>query len=133
MIPNYQTLMRPVLECAADGETRIADAIEHLGKKLGLSAEDQSKLLPRGRQTVFANRVAWAKTYLVKAGLAEGSRGAYFPIQNVEKISPSRSSADNVPTMLPRCRCVARSSSAISSGAAPTPSAERAFSSAAAA
>ena len=92
MIPNYQTLMRPVLESAAAGDTRIADAIEHLGKKLGLSAEDQSKLLPRGRQTVFANRVAWAKTYLVKAGLAEGSRRAYFPIQNVEKISPSRSS-----------------------------------------
>jgi restriction system protein len=32
MIPDYQTLMRPVLECAAAGETRIGDAVEHLAE-----------------------------------------------------------------------------------------------------
>lgn len=28
MIPDYQTLMRPVLECAASGEVRISDVVE---------------------------------------------------------------------------------------------------------
>ncbi len=80
MIPDYQTLMRPVLECAANGETRIGDAVDKLAKKLGLSADDRAQMLPSGRQTTFANRVHWAKTYLVKAGLAEGTRRGHFRI-----------------------------------------------------
>jgi restriction system protein len=80
VIPDYQTLMRPVLECAANGETRIGDAVDKLAKKLGLSADDRAQMLPSGRQTTFANRVHWAKTYLVKAGLAEGTRRGHFRI-----------------------------------------------------
>ena len=80
MIPDYQTLMRPVLECAANGETRIGDAVDKLAEKLGLSADDRAQMLPSGRQTTFANRVHWAKTYLVKAGLAEGTRRGHFRI-----------------------------------------------------
>jgi len=37
-------------------------------------------LLPSGKQTVFANRVHWAKTYLGKAGLIESTRRGYFKI-----------------------------------------------------
>ena len=80
MIPDYQTLMRPVLACAAAGETRIGDAVEHLAEKLGLTPDERAQLLPSGKQTMFANRVHWAKTYLVKAGLAEGTRRGYFRI-----------------------------------------------------
>lgn len=80
MIPDYQTLMRPVLECAANGETRIGDAVDQLAETFGLSADDRAQMLPSGRQTTFANRVHWAKTYLVKAGLAEGTRRGYFRI-----------------------------------------------------
>lgn len=80
MIPDYQTLMRPVLACAAAGETRIGDAVEQLAEKLGLTPDERSQLLPSGKQTMFANRVHWAKTYLVKAGLAEGTRRGYFRI-----------------------------------------------------
>ena len=72
--------MRPVLECAANGETRIGDAVDKLAEKLGLSADDRAQMLPSGRQTTFANRVHWAKTYLVKAGLAEGTRRGHFRI-----------------------------------------------------
>ena len=78
MIPDYQTLMRPVLECAVDGEVRIGDAIERLARDLGLSPEEQAKMLPSGKQTMFANRVHWAKAYLLKAGLVEGTRRGYF-------------------------------------------------------
>lgn len=80
MIPDYQTLMRPVLACAAAGEVRIGDAVEQLAAKLGLTADERAQLLPSGKQTMFANRVHWAKTYLVKAGLAEGTRRGYFRI-----------------------------------------------------
>jgi restriction system protein len=80
MIPDYQTLMRPVLACAAAGETRIGDAVEQLADKLSLTPDERAQLLPSGKQTMFANRVHWAKTYLVKAGLAEGTRRGYFRI-----------------------------------------------------
>ena len=80
MIPDYQTLMRPVLECAAAGETRIGDAVEQLAQKLGLTPDERAQLLPSGKQTMFANRVHWAKFYLVKAGLVEATRRGYFRI-----------------------------------------------------
>lgn len=69
MIPDYQTLMRPVLECAATGEARISDVVQQLKTKLGLSSEDAAALLPSGKQTRFANRVNWAKSYLKQGGL----------------------------------------------------------------
>jgi restriction endonuclease Mrr len=57
MIPDYQTLMRPVLECAASGgEVKISDVVEMLAKKLGLTAEERAAILPSGKQTRFANR-----------------------------------------------------------------------------
>lgn len=80
MIPDYQSLMRPVLACAAAGETKIGDAVEQLADKLGLTPDERAQLLPSGKQTMFANRVHWAKTYLVKAGLAEGTRRGYYRI-----------------------------------------------------
>jgi restriction system protein len=80
MIPDYQSLMRPVLTCAAAGETRIGDVVELLADKLALSAEERAQLLPSGKQTRFANRVNWAKAYLAKAGLVENTRRGYFRI-----------------------------------------------------
>jgi restriction system protein len=80
MIPDYQTLMRPVLACAAAGETRIGDAVEHLATQLGLTPDERAELLPSGKQSRFANRVNWAKAYLAKAGLVENTRRGYFRI-----------------------------------------------------
>ena len=80
MIPDYQTLMRPVLACAATGETRIGDVVEQLADKLNLTTEERAQLLPSGKQTRFANRVNWAKAYLAKAGLIENTRRGYFRI-----------------------------------------------------
>jgi len=71
MIPDYQTLMRPVLECVASGEARISDVVDRLANQLGLTAEERSVSLPSGKQTRFANRVNWAKSYLKQGGLVE--------------------------------------------------------------
>jgi hypothetical protein len=77
-IPDYQALMLPGLEHAAPGETSVRDCIRALADKLGLSQDERSELLPSGKQAVFANRVHWARTYLVQAGLLEATRRAYF-------------------------------------------------------
>ena len=80
MIPDYQTLMRPLLECAANGEVRIGEVIDRLARDLGLSPGELAKMLPSGKQTMFANRVHWAKAYLLKAGLVDSHRRGHFAI-----------------------------------------------------
>src|SRR5438105_7340152 len=79
-IPDYQSLMLPVLDASSRGEMRIGEVAEELGEKLGLSQEERSQLLPSGKQTVFNNRVHWAKSYLSKAHLVEITRRGYFKI-----------------------------------------------------
>lgn len=79
-IPDFQTLMLPVLRASADGEVRIGDVIDTLAETCKLTDEDRTQLLPSGKQTTFANRVHWAKSYLGKAGLVELTRRAHFQI-----------------------------------------------------
>ena len=79
-VPNFQDLTLPVLESAADQEVRVTEVVEKLADRLQLSVADRTQLLPSGRQTVLANRIGWAKTYLSKAGLLELTRRAYFRI-----------------------------------------------------
>lgn len=92
-IPDFQSLMLPVLKASADGEVKISDVVTSLGSSLGLSDEELSELLPSGKQTTFANRVNWAKSYLGKAGLVTLTRRGYFQIsekgKSVLKSSPA--------------------------------------------
>src|SRR5262249_17663763 len=81
MIPDYQSLMLPLLRLAEDGrEHRVRDVIEPLGDQLGLTQAESDAMLPSGRQPVFNNRVHWAKTYLAQAKLLEITRRAHFRI-----------------------------------------------------
>ncbi len=68
-IPDYQTLMLPLLKRAALGKTRVLDAEKQLGEEFGLTPEERAQLLPSGKQRVLHNRAHWAKFYLMKAGL----------------------------------------------------------------
>ena len=77
-IPDYQTLMLPVLKTAANGETNVTDCVGQLGPALGLSEADLSEMLPSGQQTVFSNRIHWARTYMAKAGLVRATRRGFF-------------------------------------------------------
>lgn len=80
MIPDYQTLMTPVLKASANGEVKIGDVVDLLADEFSLTADDRSELLPSGRQTTFANRIHWAKTYLKQAGLVEPTKRGHFTI-----------------------------------------------------
>lgn len=79
-IPDFQTLMLPVLRCVAPGEIRTSDLVERLADQFTLSAGERSQLLPSGRQATFANRVHWAVAYLGKAGLLDRTRRAHYQI-----------------------------------------------------
>lgn len=84
-IPDFQTLMLPVLDSSKEGEVRIGEVVERLAKKFGLSDEERASLLPSGRQTTFANRTHWAKSYLGKAGLIEATGRGRFMITQLGK------------------------------------------------
>ena len=76
-IPDFQTLMLPVLE-AGKSEVHVGEVVDQLANYFKLSDTEREHLLPSGKQTTFANRVHWAKSYLGKAGLIElTARGRY--------------------------------------------------------
>lgn len=80
-IPDYQSLMLPLLQFAADGrEHTKREAVAALGQQLGLTQEELGVLLPSGRQGLFDNRVAWARSYLKHAGLLDAPRRGVFVI-----------------------------------------------------
>lgn len=80
-IPDYQTVMLPLLHLASDGHEHSARAaIEKLAVQFELSEQERKELLPSGRQATFDNRVGWARTYMKKAGLLESRRRGYFRI-----------------------------------------------------
>jgi restriction system protein len=77
-IPDYQTLMLPVLRVGASGEVSIRDSIARLAAEFKLTEDERAELLPSGKQAIFVNRVQWAKTYLAKAGVVESTRRGHF-------------------------------------------------------
>ena len=85
-VPKYDELTKPLLETVKDGETyKIKDVTIILAQKLSLTSTDLAEMLPSGRQTVFKNRVGWAKTYLLKAGLVESPARATIRITDAGK------------------------------------------------
>jgi hypothetical protein len=77
-VPDFQTLMLPLLELAGDGQQHTsAETVESLAQRFQLSADDRGQLLQNG-QPRFNNRVGWATTYLKKAGLLQAvGRGRF--------------------------------------------------------
>jgi restriction system protein len=80
-VPGFQDLTLPLLELAGDGgDHRLSDAADLLAERLRITPEERDELLPSGRQSRFANRVGWAKTYLSKANLLQSTGRATFSI-----------------------------------------------------
>ena len=81
MIPDFQTLMRPALNCLADGHVHTTRSVrETLADQYGLTDSERAHLLPSGRARTFDNRVSWALTYLAQAGLTERPRRGHLQI-----------------------------------------------------
>lgn len=80
-IPDYQTLMLPVLRLASDQqEHKFSDTVQSLATEFSLTDEEKNELLPSGSQAVFNNRVGWARSYLKQAGLLAAPKRGYFKI-----------------------------------------------------
>lgn len=94
-VPDFQTLMLPVMEILADGvEHTSGDVRQNLASRLSLTDTDLAELLPSGTQPVFHNRSHWALWYLQKAGLIERLRRGVHRItdrgREVLKTKPKR-------------------------------------------
>lgn len=77
-IPDYQTLMLPVLRLSAEVESTIPQAVQRLAVEFKLTPEQLAERIPSGRTQLVNNRAHWAKTYMVKAGLIEQVRRGVF-------------------------------------------------------
>ena len=80
MVPDFQALMRPVLNSAKDGEVQISEVVSRLVTEFSLNEDEQNEMLPSGKQTRFANRVHWARSYLKQAGLLQNVKRGHFTI-----------------------------------------------------
>ncbi len=94
-VPDYQSLMLPLLRALADGnDHEVADVRDRIAKELNLTEADRTELLPSGKQAGFNNRVGWAKTYLDKAGLVSSPRRGVYRIteagQGLLRQNPNR-------------------------------------------
>lgn len=97
MIPDYQSLMLPLLRLVSDRqEYKFRDIVDILATQFNLSDDEKKELLTSGQQPIFDNRVGWAKTYLKKAGLLDTPKRATIVItqrglevikQNPERIN----------------------------------------------
>ncbi|MEZ7884781.1 MAG: restriction endonuclease [Bacteroidales bacterium] len=98
MIPDYQTLMLPLLKLISDGkEHKYRDIIEKLASEFKLSEEEKRIFLASGKQAIFDNRVGWAKAYLKKACLLDSPKRATFIIteRGKQTLAENLTSIDN--------------------------------------
>jgi restriction system protein len=94
-IPDFQTLMLPLLVQLSDGkEHSNQETLKSLAEHFQLSDDELTQLLPSGLQSIFTNRIAWAKSHLKAAGLIESPRRGFYKIRprglEILKANPSR-------------------------------------------
>ena len=80
-VPDFQSLMRPLLVALGDGQDHTIAAIRaDLAERFSLSQVDIDRLIPSGRVTTFQNRVGWATTYLYRTKLIDRPKRAIYRI-----------------------------------------------------
>lgn len=70
--------MLPLPKLAAIGKTSVPSIADQLAGEFRLSEAERDQILPSGRQSVFHNRLHWAKFYMSKAGLLTSPRRGRF-------------------------------------------------------
>ena len=87
-IPDYQTIMLPLLKLANDGQEHfLRDAVEMLAEEFGLTEEERKELLPSGQQAVFVNRVGWARTYSKTGRIPRNHQTSLFSYHETRTLS----------------------------------------------
>ena len=76
-IPDFQSLMRPLLNAHSDGEEhKNRDLVNALAEQFNLTEDERREMLPSGGARLFDNRVGWAKSHISQAGLLDSPRRA---------------------------------------------------------
>lgn len=80
-IPDYQSLMLPVLKIVVDRkEHPVSDIRKQIASELHLSDEELSERLASDTTTVFMNRIGWAVQYLKEATTIRAVRRGVYQI-----------------------------------------------------
>ena len=84
-LPTYDQLMFPLMKLLLEQKQgmKLSDAARVLSERSGLSSEELSLRLSSGTKTVFYDRVGWAKTYLVKAGLISQPKRGFCELSEI--------------------------------------------------
>jgi len=83
-IPDYQTLMYPVLEHLKDNQPHLLQELfEYLAGKFQLTDDELRILVPSGQQPLFKNRLTWSISYLKNAGLIRYVRKGVYQITDM--------------------------------------------------
>jgi restriction system protein len=80
-VPTFDEVMLPLLKIAAGGPLTRTEATERVSEAMGLSPEQRAAVMPKGH-TVIRDRVGWARTYLVQAGLLRAVKRGVVEITN---------------------------------------------------
>lgn len=95
-VPKFFEFFEYFLRVIQDGELHTSkDVREKIAAAMQLSEADREEMLPSGKQRTFDNRVAWARTYLDKAGLIKTPlRGKYCITEEGKKALDSGEKID---------------------------------------
>ena len=95
-VPKFFEFFEAFLKALSDGSIYSAKEVrQYIVKDMQLSEKDLAEMLPSKRQTTFYNRVAWARTYLDKAGLiSTPSKGHYYITEEGKKALASGEKID---------------------------------------
>ena len=87
-IPDYQTIMEPLLKELSDGnEYTRGQLTERLSEYFNLSEEEKRTQKPSGGESLFRNRLGWSNFHLKKAGLTESKNRGLIKITKEGLIS----------------------------------------------
>ncbi len=73
-VPDYETLMLPVLRLFAEGASNVSECLPDIKQQFAVTDEEADERLPCGRVTTLRSRTHWTGTYLSKAGLLESAK-----------------------------------------------------------
>lgn len=80
-IPDYQSLMLPVLRLVEDCQEHAVSKIrQRIADQLGLTEEELAERLASDTTSVFMNRIGWAVQYLKSAGAIRAVRRGTYEI-----------------------------------------------------
>lgn len=81
MIPDFQTIMLPLLKAFQNGKEKTSKELrEEMVSHFNISEDEQKEKIPSGKQPLYYNRVAWAIAYLKMADLISSPARAVYTI-----------------------------------------------------